>query len=96
MLSGLFMLTITMDHPRHSRSRYQATNLDTGWYRLLIHFDTTFYLLSINTKSGMQGQENREASNYQRGYPLKLPEALRHLYGGQDECVGAGAGVRAE
>ena len=41
-------------------------------------------------------QENREAPNYQGGYPLKLPEALCHLYGRKDECIGTGAGVRTE
>ena len=43
-----------------------------------------------------QRQENREAPNYQGGYPLKLPEALCHLYGRKDECIGTGAGVRTE
>ena len=42
-----------------------------------------------------QGQENWAAAYHQGGHPLKLPEALRYLHGGQDECVGAGAGVRA-
>ena len=40
--------------------------------------------------------EDWAAAYYKGGYTDELPEALCHLHGGQDKCVGAGAGVRAE